>query len=66
MGSFTVVLQVSDLARRQTMEIEALVDTEAIYTRFPNDVLARLGVEKEDTRSFELAPLFKGDFSVRR
>ncbi len=55
MGTFTVVLQASDLERRQTIEIEALVDTGATYTAFPSDLLARLGVEKEDTRSFELA-----------
>ena len=54
-GTFTVVLQVSDLEGRQTIEIEALVDTGATYTVLPNDVLARLGVEKEETRSFELA-----------
>ena len=55
MGTFSVVLQASDLERRQTIEIDALVDTGATYTAFPSDLLARLGVEKEDTRRFELA-----------
>lgn len=55
MGTFTVTLQVSDLERRQIIETGALLDTGATYTALPNDVLARLGVEQEDTRKFELA-----------
>ena len=55
MGAFSVLLQASDLFRRQSIEIEALVDTGSTYTAIPNDVLTRLGVEQEDRRSFELA-----------
>ena len=54
MGTFTVSLQVGDLAGQEFVEVEALVDTGATYTVLPMDVLVKLGIEQESQRSFEL------------
>ena len=54
LGTFTVSMQVGDLAGQRFVEIEALVDTGATYTVLPEDVLDQLGVEREGQRSFEL------------
>ncbi len=55
MGTFTVALQVGDLAGRQFVEVEALVDTGSTYTSIPGNILAQLGIESTGTRSFGLA-----------
>ena len=55
MGTFTVTFQVGNLAGQQFIEVEALVDTGATYTSIPESTLARLGVEKRESRTFELA-----------
>ena len=55
MGTFTVALQVGDLAGRQFVEVEALVDTGATYTSVPENILAQLGIESRETRSFEIS-----------
>ena len=55
MGSFTVSLQVGDLSGQQFVDVEALVDTGATYTSIPENILARLGLESRESRSFELA-----------
>lgn len=55
MGTFTVALQVGDLAGQQFVEVEALVDTGATYTSIPENTLARLGIQIRESRSFELA-----------
>ena len=54
MGTFTVALQVGDLAGRQFVDVEALVDTGATYTVLPTEVLTQLGIEQEGQRRFEL------------
>ncbi len=54
MGTFTVSMQVGDLAGQQFIEIDAIVDTGATYTVLPEDVLDQLGVEREGHRRFEL------------
>ena len=54
MGTFNVSLQIGDLAGRQFVDVEALVDTGATYTVLPIDILDRLGIEQEGQRRFEL------------
>ena len=54
MGTFTVTLQVGDLAGQNFAEVEALVDTGATYTVLPKEVLDRLGIPQEGGRRFEL------------
>ena len=55
MGTFTVPLQVGDLARQRVIEVQALVGTGATYTVLPGSLVAELGIEPEETRRFELA-----------
>ena len=55
MGTFTVSLQLGDLAGQQFLDLEALVDTGATYTSIPENTLAQLGIEMRESRSFELA-----------
>ena len=45
MGTFTVTIQVSDLASLQFIDVEALVDTGATYTSIPENTLAQLGID---------------------
>ena len=54
MGTFTVSIQVGDLAGQRFVDVDALVDTGATYTVLPEDVLDQLGVEREGLRRFEL------------
>jgi predicted aspartyl protease len=56
MGTFTVSVQVGDLARREFIEVDdALVDAGTTYSMFPESTLARLRIEQEGYRRFELA-----------
>jgi clan AA aspartic protease len=55
MGTFTISLQVGDLAGQKFVDVEALVDTGATYTSIPESTLALLGIEKRGSRQFELA-----------
>ena len=55
MGTFTVPLQVGDLAGQRFIEVEALVDTGATYTSVPGSLLNQLGIEVTERRHFELA-----------
>jgi len=55
MGTFTVSIQVGDLRSQQFVDIEALVDTGATYTSIPGNILSQLGIEKRESRTFELA-----------
>ena len=55
MGTFTVPLQIGDLAGQRFIDVDALVDTGATYTSIPEGILTRLGVEIRESRSFELA-----------
>ena len=54
MGTFNVAIQLGNLTRQRSIDIEALVDTGAIYTVLPIDVLDQLGIEQEGQRTFEL------------
>ena len=60
MGTFVVPIEVGDPAGDYFEPVEAMVDTGAFYTMLPSSALHRLGVEPEESESFELA-----DGSVR-
>ena len=55
MGTFTVEIEVGNPSREEFVAVEALVDTGAIYTMLPEDLLDRLGVPRLETDVFELA-----------
>ena len=55
MGTFSVPVQIGDLAGQNTIDLEALVDTGSTYTVLPKEPLDQLGIEPEGQRSFELA-----------
>jgi hypothetical protein len=48
MGTFTISLQIGDLARRQFIQVDdVLVDTRTTYSTFPENMLTGLGIEQE-------------------
>ena len=55
MGTFTVPIQIGDLAGTQFIEVEALVDTGTTYTMLPMNIIAQIGIEEHGVRKFELA-----------
>ena len=55
MGTFFTRLEVGDLPGNRFEVVDALVDTGAIYTLVPQDMLARLDVEPREIRQFALA-----------
>ena len=55
MGTFTIPIQVGNLAGQRFVTLEALVDTGATYTSIPASTLAQLGIEIRESSSFELA-----------
>ena len=64
MGTFTVPIQVGNLAGQNFVDLEALVDTGATYTSIPESTLAQLGIEVRESRSFELADERIVEYSV--
>ena len=54
MGTFSVSIQVGDLAGQRFVDVEALVDTGATYTVLPKELLDQLGIAQEGQRRFEL------------
>ena len=55
MGVFRVELEVGGPGREEFVAVEALVDTGAIYTMLPEDLLDRLEVKRLQSDIFELA-----------
>ena len=55
MGTFSVELEVGNPSREESVAVQAMVDTGAIYTMLPEDVLDRLGIARLETDTFELA-----------
>ena len=55
MGTFSVRIQVGDLADRQYLEVDALVDTGSSDTVLPQDTLRELGVTPVDRFTYSLA-----------
>ena len=54
-GVFRVELEVGSPGREEFVTVQALVDTGAIYTMLPEDLLDGLGVPRLETDVFELA-----------
>ena len=54
-GTFSVQLEVGNPSHEEFVAVEAMVDTGAIYTMLPEDLLDRLGVARLETDIFELA-----------
>ena len=55
MATFFVTIQVADRFRERYANIDALVDTGSSYSSLPQSLLDELDIERETTRSFELA-----------
>ena len=55
MGTFSVELEVGNPSREEFVAVEAMVDTGAIYTMLPEDILDGLGIPRLETDVFELA-----------
>ena len=55
MGTFSIELEIGNPAREEFETVQAMVDTGAIYTMLPEDVLDRLGIPRLETDVFELA-----------
>lgn len=55
MGTFTVPVEVGNLARSSFVEIEALVDTGSIHSYIPRDILDGANVQRSETRAFAFA-----------
>ena len=55
MGTFSVPIEVGDLAGRQFVRVTALVDTGSTYTSLPGPLLRRIGIPIKENRPFEMA-----------
>ena len=55
MGVFSVDLEVGSPVREQFVTVQAMVDTGAIYTMLPEDLLDYLGVKRLESDIFEMA-----------
>jgi clan AA aspartic protease len=56
MGTFTISIQIGDLAGRQFIQVDnVLVDTGTTYSTFPEGMLDQVGIERHGYRRFELA-----------
>jgi clan AA aspartic protease len=54
-GTFSVEIEVGNQSREEFVAVEALVDTGAIYTMLPEDLLERLGVKRLESDIFQMA-----------
>lgn len=52
MGVFSVEIEAGNLDREEFVAVEALVDTWAIYTMLPEDLLDRLWMEQMESNLF--------------
>ena len=55
MSTFSVRLQIGDLAATHFEEIEAVVDTGSTFTTAPRDLLERLGIKPARRQRFRVA-----------
>lgn len=55
MGTFTVPIQVSDVAGRRSQAVQALVDAGASDTVIPREILVRLGIQPLWKEPYRLA-----------
>ena len=54
-ATFKVTIEIAPMDQSRFEQIEALVDTGAIYTVVPSDVLERLGITPQFRRRFRVA-----------
>jgi len=72
MGTFSVGFTVRHPARpHQQLELDGLVDTSALFTQIPAEVLARIGIEPAGSRAVHYAdgtrdtvPVAKADIAI--
>jgi clan AA aspartic protease len=64
MGTFNVALGVADRFRERYVTVDALVDTGSTYTSLPESLLDDLGIERLETRRFELGDNRVVEYSV--
>ena len=55
MSTFFVSIRVADRFSERYANVDALVDTGSSYSSLPQSLLDELGIEREETRQFELA-----------
>ena len=55
MGTFTWPIRITGMDGARSVEVEAMVDTGALYTILPTRTLRGLGVEPTDSRAFLIA-----------
>ncbi len=55
MGTFSVPIEIGNLASDQFVQVDALVDTGATFTTLPSELLDGLGIQQIGERSFQLA-----------
>jgi clan AA aspartic protease len=63
-GTFSVTVQIGDIARRRYQPLEAIVDTGATYTVVPATLLHTLGIQRLERRKFEMADQRVVEFDV--
>ena len=64
MGTFYVTLMIADRFRERYVTVDALVDTGSTFTSLPESMLDDLGIEREETGSFELADNRVVEYSI--
>ena len=64
MGTFTVQIEIGDLSNSHFAHTEAMVDTGAVYTMVPEDLIAGLTLISPETREFVLADESKVEYTV--
>ena len=55
MGTFTYPVRITCMETKRSVDIEATVDTGALYTMLPASTLRDLGVERTGSRTFLIA-----------
>ena len=64
MGTFTVPIQLGNLAGGPFIDLTVLVDTGATYTTLPASMLTQLGIQPEGSRRFRLADNRQFEYQV--
>lgn len=56
MGTFRESIRLANLRQpKETLDVEALVDTGATYSWVPEELLKRLGIKPQETRALKIA-----------
>jgi clan AA aspartic protease len=64
MGAVHQTISIAPLGGGEPVSLEALVDSGATYTWVPKDVLARIGIQPEERRTFVLADGREAEYDV--